>query len=281
MGMFSWCTADTRKSISFEMRGYEDPPQKVYLLNPFGMPYEETNYEGYGVIGGVDVYAMVAKWNAPEKCTDSNGDWYPDDILRLIGINLACDDSDHVQLKYPIKIVEHPCNYNSAGISPNCPYQGFFYPGDQDEIKEAVNDAFESLWEAEHACLEFLSRLRQNDPDKILDALNLYSYSDFNMAYVSIAAKNPNTPEAVLMKIAKEGNGMHKRELWRNSALPLSVLRELEKTDDKTILDKVRHHPNYAKKESELDEKIENIKGNLSKDNDLGERDTGKDHGRN
>lgn len=122
MGFFSWKTCDTKRSISnaYSSRG----TFKVYVLIPekFGGGYiEESNYEGYGVFGGQDIYALIAKWNAPEKCV---GDVMKD---RLVGINLACYDEDNAKLKYPIKIAKHPIKYEEANISLVCSRQGFFY----------------------------------------------------------------------------------------------------------------------------------------------------------
>ena len=129
MGLFSWCTSDTRKSIALGMEGYEGCPKKVYLLNPFGEPYVEDDYGGYGTFCEQDVYALVAKWNAPELCKYENGNWLPDDEIRNIGIDLACNVNDHVQLQYPIKIVERLCSYEDAEISPPDPHQGCLSEG--------------------------------------------------------------------------------------------------------------------------------------------------------
>lgn len=128
MGFFSWKTSDTNKSISnrYSSRG----ALKVYVLIPqeFGGGFiEEDNYEGYGIFGDKDVYALVAQWNSPNKC---NGDVEHD---RNIGINIACEDEDNASLKYPIKITEYPCQYEHAEPSVNCEDQGFFYCDEEDE----------------------------------------------------------------------------------------------------------------------------------------------------
>lgn len=65
MGVFSWCTSDTRKSIPCTNKAYKGAPSTVYLLNPFGEPYKEMGYDGYGVFGGRDVYELVVEWNRP------------------------------------------------------------------------------------------------------------------------------------------------------------------------------------------------------------------------
>ena len=62
MGYFSWCTSDTQKSIP-SCIPFGDLPGTVYLLNPFGEPYKESFYDGFGEFGGRDVYELVAEWN--------------------------------------------------------------------------------------------------------------------------------------------------------------------------------------------------------------------------
>lgn len=200
MGVFSWCTSDTKKSIPCCMP-FGGLPSTVYLLNPFGEPYKETNYEGYGEFGGHDVYDLVVEWNrkylSPEllskpKRSDyelgAEGDMYyaraiqkydmtcraindysqgstdeymfekygkvlgygdGSDWKRCLGIQLACNDEDHVKLKYPIKIVEHPMEYDKAGISPGCPFQGCIYPDRMVDIRRGVREAFKALERAE------------------------------------------------------------------------------------------------------------------------------------
>lgn len=147
MGLFSWCTSDTHKSIAVDMRGYEGCPKKVYLLNPFGEPYETDDYEGYGIFGKgdrqVDAYAEVAKWNLPKK------EWegLSDEKIRNLGIDIGCYPERISQLKYPIKIVENLCSYDDVEASPECPYQGYFYNPEEcyDENDPDIAKAFEVL----------------------------------------------------------------------------------------------------------------------------------------
>lgn len=63
MGCFSWCTSDSHKSIPGVVNAYGGAPTTVYLLNPFGESYKESDYEGYGKFGGRDVYELVVEWN--------------------------------------------------------------------------------------------------------------------------------------------------------------------------------------------------------------------------
>ena len=114
MGQFSWITSDTQRSVS------NITPFPVYVLCPDGEIIEETDYEGYGIFGGRDIYQLVAEWNCPEKC---NGDVDHD---RRIGISIACYDEDNAGLEFPIKIVEDVnLLYGDVKPSPGCPNQGW------------------------------------------------------------------------------------------------------------------------------------------------------------
>lgn len=131
MGFFSWKTSDTDKSISNtnSSRG----PLSVYVLCPDGSKLYEPQYEGYGVFAGRDVYALVAQWNAPEKCKDEQGNWLSDEEVRDLGIDLACYDKDNARLKFPIKIVENgKLNYEQVGPAMSCDLQGYFYDDDDE-----------------------------------------------------------------------------------------------------------------------------------------------------
>lgn len=128
MGFFSWKTSDTNESVSnrYSSRG----ALPVYVLCPDGRKIKETNYEGYGVFGGEDIFALVAKWNYPDSCKDANGDWLSDDIIRNLGIDVNYDSN----AKYGIKIVEDgTLNYDDVDVSERCPNQGFFYDDEDDD----------------------------------------------------------------------------------------------------------------------------------------------------
>jgi len=123
MGYFSWKASDTKVSIG--NRDSISGSSPCYLLTPSGEKHFEDDYEGYGVFGGVDAYALLAEMNVPEDC---NGDADHD---RQIGINLAFGDK---KLLFPIKIVEDPKHtYSTVGASEICPDQGFFYDEDDYE----------------------------------------------------------------------------------------------------------------------------------------------------
>ena len=95
----------------------------VHLLIPkeFGGGHiTEECYEGYGDFGGVDAYSLLARWNLG---TDD----------RMAGIELQFDHPEDI--RYPLKFVEHPCAYEDADASEDCPDQGFFYSdtGEEDD----------------------------------------------------------------------------------------------------------------------------------------------------
>lgn len=126
MGFFSWLTCDTNESISnrYSARG----PLTAYVLIPkeFGGGFiKETNYEGYGVFGGRDIFALIANWNNPDGCTGNDED------DRDIGIDLYYDKNNPI--KYGIKIASEPMAYEDAEISEDCPDQGYFYCDEEDE----------------------------------------------------------------------------------------------------------------------------------------------------
>lgn len=129
MGFFSWKTIDTHESISNSSSNRSTFP--VTVLCPDGNHIEESDYEGYGIFGGYDIYQLVAQWNCPEKC---NGDVDHD---RNIGIDISCYDAAHGKLEFPIRIVEGfndgDIRYDAyVGFSESCPDQGYFYGEDEE-----------------------------------------------------------------------------------------------------------------------------------------------------
>lgn len=56
MGCFTWTFADKRgRYLGYGRRGY--------LMCPNNKHIKETNYEGYGIFSGKDVYELVVDWN--------------------------------------------------------------------------------------------------------------------------------------------------------------------------------------------------------------------------
>lgn len=103
------------------------------------------------------------------------------DWKRCLGIAISCYEEQQVKLRYPIKIVEQPCEYEAAGISPMCPYQGCIY--DEmftSQIQQGVARVFDELlkFEGQYA-------------DEKADALDLV-FSRMKMDDVFIAETYPH-----------------------------------------------------------------------------------------
>ncbi len=148
MECLSWYFAD-------DMRKRLVLGAKAFLPDPFtGDIAYESGYDGYGHIGGKDVYEEVADWNReflsknPDFVLPHYGKkisdfiWYPlyrdlslspNDIVdeiyavsgadrkkvcifeyRYIGIAIACYDEDNKALPYPIKICSKPMSYQNV-----------------------------------------------------------------------------------------------------------------------------------------------------------------------
>lgn len=80
MGFFSWKTQDTKRSIA-NIHSSRDV-FTVYMKDNKGNVWKEDSYDGYGVIGGIDFYQLLAEMNNAQGLT---GDV---DTDRLIGIKL-------------------------------------------------------------------------------------------------------------------------------------------------------------------------------------------------
>lgn len=133
MGFFSWITSDTNQSIPNRWSGREMFP--VYCLQPGGRPtLVEKNYDGYGVFGGRDIFALMVEWNCPERATGN------DDEDRMIGIDLLYSDNPDI-LRPRFAEIEGTL-YEEVEDSKDCPEQGFFYCCDEevDEIDEDIED---------------------------------------------------------------------------------------------------------------------------------------------
>lgn len=135
MGFFSWITSDTKRSVANIYSTREVFP--VYVLCPDGSTLYEESYEGYGVFQGKDIYALLAEWNSPEKCS---GDVDQD---RIVGINLTFDRPH--EIKHPIIILEKPpVEGRQYEPSETCPFQGFFY---SDEYEEEEDWGYYEDWD--------------------------------------------------------------------------------------------------------------------------------------
>ncbi len=123
MGFFSWKTADKSESVANVHSGHSRANVSAFLLQPDRQDSSGGPYNGYGVFGGVDAYAWLAKMNLDE-CAEL--DLYSDgEQLRSKGIELAFSDQ---KIKFPIKVSYDPnAIYEDLPASENCDEQGFFY----------------------------------------------------------------------------------------------------------------------------------------------------------
>ena len=116
MGMFSWITSDTKKSVLV------DGSVPVKMLSPDGRVFEEENYEGYGVFGGKDYFSLVAELNG--KKTREHG------IDLLFKGENNNGSSEFAAGEYGIKLpkiisIHGEEDYNSHPHTESCPEQGF------------------------------------------------------------------------------------------------------------------------------------------------------------
>ena len=115
MGMFSWVTQDTDRSIS---NAHTGKVFTVYMHDDKGNRWREDEYEGYGEFGGKDYYELLSEMNGG-----------PAD--REHGIDIAF--SGREDIKYPNLVESY--HWKWVDKKPkDCPRQGFFY--DQYENEE-------------------------------------------------------------------------------------------------------------------------------------------------
>ncbi|GIU40864.1 hypothetical protein TUM3794_19780 [Shewanella colwelliana] len=125
MGFFSWNTSDTNESIANIHSGHPNATRTVYMLQPGGKePIECRAYEGYGVFGGVDAFAWLAKFNSEQA---KSLDLFEDcEELRKIGIDLFFKNRSSII--YPLKFSFHKnAKYEQLAAAKDCNFQGFFY----------------------------------------------------------------------------------------------------------------------------------------------------------
>lgn len=141
MGMFSFVCSDTERALVCYDINMSKKENKAFCTKVAYCPIPEefgggylsidNNYDGYGVFYqgngfGVDVYAALARWNVPEKCS---GD---DDKDRLIGIDLYYKNGfakgeANTGIRYPLKITEEPIKYDYAEPCWDDENQGWGY----------------------------------------------------------------------------------------------------------------------------------------------------------
>ena len=137
MGFYSWKTVSMGVSISNKYSERGALPVGLLIPKEFGGgAIIETDYEGYGVFGGRDVFALLAEWNQlPNLTGNDNND-------SMTGINYWFDykKGKCPEPKYMLKFVEllifdkTGCKYEDfKGYSEECSKQGFFYDKDDND----------------------------------------------------------------------------------------------------------------------------------------------------
>ena len=120
MGLFSWMTQDTNRSICCESS--DRVPFTVYMhgMGPKGehIVFREDHYQGCGVFGGKDYFELLSEMNPP-----LHG---PPEGHRKRGIVLA-------NATYPIltESSARPASFKKP--CERCPGQGFMYDDEEEE----------------------------------------------------------------------------------------------------------------------------------------------------
>ena len=134
MGLFSWNTCDTDRSIACE--GSDRSTFTVHMITPDGRVFTEENYEGYGEFGGKDFYELLAELNGVSDREDG---------IDMCFLNNGTGDNTPGVI-YP-KLVENlrgdvKSLYVSLPNPKSCEFQGFFY----EEFDDFGYDDEEENW---------------------------------------------------------------------------------------------------------------------------------------
>jgi hypothetical protein len=137
MGFFSFLTSDTKRSIpSYHSKR---KPFNFYVVFPDDSVMRCTNYQGYGVFGGIDVFFAAAYLtDVPrssrlllvdavlEAICDEDIDRDKFDAMRERGIDLFYPKSGKPKGVLP-RFTEYLKPYSELSDPVDCPHQGFFY----------------------------------------------------------------------------------------------------------------------------------------------------------
>jgi len=121
MGMFSFLTHDTRRSIPIASKpGVRESARQtftVYMKDDKGRVFQEDAYEGYGVFGGMDIFELLAKMNGLGS-------------VRQAGIDLFYGKNYIGWVKYPTLTEDPTAEFDGDKKLEQCPHQGFLYDDD-------------------------------------------------------------------------------------------------------------------------------------------------------
>jgi hypothetical protein len=109
MGFFSWKCAKSGESIANKFSEKPLSQRQCYLVTPTETIFEE-DYEGYGVFGGKDVYALLGDGDRDKGLDDAFGLGNPKFAIKVVLKNHYNGET-----------------YEDLPESEDCPDQGYFY----------------------------------------------------------------------------------------------------------------------------------------------------------
>ena len=118
MGLFSFKCAKTGVSIPVPDAGIDVNFSEVVLITPNNSKFE-GEYDGYGRVDGFDIFVEVIR----DLHFDKNE--CEDNLRSKFFENFKENEK---LIKIVRKDVYEGENYEDLDYSPNCEYQGFFYP---------------------------------------------------------------------------------------------------------------------------------------------------------
>ena len=133
MGWFSWIAQNSNRSIIIYGLGtIQRPSRTCYLWDNQGRRWREDRYEGYGVFGGKDYFALLAEMN---KTYDGN---VSEARKRSDGLDL---NSRGGNILYP-NLTD--CRVWTWRNEPpqTCAHQGGFMSFEEDDEEEMVSESY-------------------------------------------------------------------------------------------------------------------------------------------
>lgn len=121
MGVFSWITQDTGRSIVSSNNTADKPTFKVHMIDGKGRCWEEENYSGYGEFGGKDFYELIAEMNG---CSSALTSTAYTEYMRNQGIAIAFGNEEYSS---PNLVEEISAWYYVKEAPRSCEHQGYFY----------------------------------------------------------------------------------------------------------------------------------------------------------
>lgn len=128
MGIFSFVTSDTQKSVLVRQHF------PVYLVSDTGDHWYESNYEGYGVFGGKDIFELITEMNWPEQKTNKRSFFFKqwDAVSPIIQLTFNFHDMEIILGWKTPRIVEKVTSIHKSRnlrATNQCPNQGYYWKG--------------------------------------------------------------------------------------------------------------------------------------------------------